>query len=494
MTKFDRAELDVYLRQDLVAFIQRTVQTVAPAAYYQHNWHIDAIAWHLEQCFAGNIRRLIITLPPRNLKSIAASVALPAWILGHNPSARIIAASYADALTAKHARDCLAVMQSTWYRQAFPGTRLNPKKITQTEFETTRHGFRYGTSLGGALTGRGGNFIIIDDPLKPFDAVSDAKREAANEWFDGTLFSRLDDKQNDVIILIMQRLHVDDLVGHLLAQGGGWVHLNLPAIAEEPQLVPIGPGAVYRRKLGGILHPAREPQSVLDEIKAQMGAAVFSAQYQQAPVQLGGNLVKWAWFQRYDRLPERTPQTQVVQSWDTASKAEEIHDYSVCTTWLVHNNEYYLVDVMRARLEYPALKRRIVVEAAHHNADTIIIEDKGSGTQLIQDLRQDRNVMPIAIKTADDKVTRMSAQSAKIEAGQVFIPRQAPWVGDFKAEMLAFPESRHDDQVDSVSQFLGGISTKRPKQNLIVPPAFAMPGGSAWPFSREGVIAASAEP
>lgn len=180
MTGINRTDLEAVLRYDLVSFIQRVFQTVDSAPTYMHNWHIEAIAWHLQQCFNGRIKRLIITMPPRNLKSICASVAYPAWILGRDPSRRIICASYAHELTEKHARDCRSIMESNWYKSTFPRTRLNPKKSAVTEFQTTRHGFRYGTSLGGALTGRGGNFIIIDDPIKSADAMSDVKRESVN--------------------------------------------------------------------------------------------------------------------------------------------------------------------------------------------------------------------------------------------------------------------------------------------------------------------------
>jgi predicted phage terminase large subunit-like protein len=456
MSAFERRELQAVLRRDLSAFIQRSFQTVVPAAAYSHNWHIDAIAWHLEQCFEGGTKRLIITLPPRNLKSICASVAFPAWVLGRDPTRRIICASYANELTAKHARDCRAVMESAWYNSVFPRTRLNPKKSAELEFETTSQGYRYGTSLGGALTGRGGNFVIIDDPIKPADAMSVVKRESVKQWFDGTLYSRLDSKKDDVIIIVMQRVHVDDLVGHVLDKDSGWVHLNLPAIAEGPQAIPIGPHEVYHRECGEILHPAREPNQVLEQIKTEMGSMAFSAQYQQRPVPAEGNLIKWTWFRFYANPPAHGHDGRVIQSWDTASKAGELNDYSACTTWLMKGDDYYLLNVLRERLEYPQLKKRVVEMAKRFSAHSVLIEDKGSGTQLIQDLRYEKTgVRPIAIKPEADKVTRMSNQSAKIEAGQVILPETAPWLDEFKAEILAFPGGRFDDQVDSLSQFLG---------------------------------------
>jgi predicted phage terminase large subunit-like protein len=455
MSPFDRSLFNAALRQDFAAFIHRSFQTVAPGIDYQENWHIDAMAHHLRLCFDGGIKRLIITVPPRHLKSICASVAFPAWVLGRDPTKRIICASYANELTSKHARDCRAVIESGWYREIFPGTRLNPRKSAELEFETTKQGYRYGTSLGGTLTGRGGNFLIVDDPIKPAEANSDPKRAAVKDWFDGTLYSRLDSKRDDVIIIVMQRVHVDDLVGHVLEKDGNWVHLDLPAIAEETQAIPIWPGKDYPRQIGEVLHPAREPREVLDKIKADMGTAVFSAQYLQRPVPVEGNLVKWEWFQVYTRPPEKDANAQIIQSWDTASKAGELNDYSVCTTWLMKGEDYYLLDVLRERLDYPHLKMRVIEIARRNKVHSVLIEDKGSGTQLIQDLRHGKTqVRPIEIKPEGDKVTRMSNQSAKIEAGQVFLPADAPWLVDFKAEVLAFPNGKFDDQVDSLSQFL----------------------------------------
>jgi len=171
----DRQFLNAGLREDLSTFIQQTFHTITPAQSYHHNWHIEAIAWHLAQCAAGEIKRLIITLPPRSLKSICASVAFPAWILGRNPAEPIVCASYSGELAAKHARDCRAVMETSWYKSAFAHTRISGEKNAEMDFTTTRRGYRYSTSVGGTLTGRGGNFIIIDDPLKPDDTMSDVK-------------------------------------------------------------------------------------------------------------------------------------------------------------------------------------------------------------------------------------------------------------------------------------------------------------------------------
>jgi len=311
----EREYLRLVLRNDLTAFIERAFMTVAPAMRYVPNWHIEAMAWHLEQCASGAIKRLLITLPPRHLKSGCASVAFPAWVLGRDPSKRIVCASYSQDLAAVLARDCRAVMQSNWYRSAFPQTKFSATKNATLDFQTTRNGYRYSTSVGGTLTGRGGSLIIIDDPLKPQDAMSNSKRSSVNEWFDRTLYSRLDDQRDDVIILIMQRLHLDDLAGYVLDKEP-WVHLNLPAIAEADEDIPVGRAGIYRRRVGQLLHPARLNTAELARLRDNLGTFNFSAQYQQRPIPEQGEIVKWEWFRTYDHLPASAPGDRTVQSWD----------------------------------------------------------------------------------------------------------------------------------------------------------------------------------
>jgi predicted phage terminase large subunit-like protein len=452
--------LNSILRTDLTAFVRKVFGAVSPGDPFSSNWHIEAMCRHLSRVAAGETRRLIITIPPRHLKSICTSVALPAFILGHDPTRRIICVSYSQELAVKHANDCRTVMNSDWYRQLFPGTKVDPAKNTETEVMTTKRGFRLSTSVGGTLTGRGGNLIIVDDPIKPADAMSDTTRERLIQWCGTTLLSRLDDKERDSIIVVMQRLHVGDLAGHFLEQGG-WAHLNLPAIAEKQERIEIGPGRYHVRKVGDLLHPARESQAVLDAMKAAMGSATFSAQYQQAPVPAGGNMVNWSWFNWYD--PNDLTIDEIVISWDTAMKATELSDYSVGTVWGVRGGLYYLLDLVRVRLGFPALKRKVIElyeRWARLQKPTILIEDAGSGTSLIQEL-YDHDIPAIGIRSEGDKVMRMSAQTPKIEAGAVHLPRQALWLDDLKSELLAFPHGLHDDQVDSISQALNWISQPR---------------------------------
>ena len=225
-TNYDQHVFEALLRSHLSSFIAKAFQVVSPGDEFVANWHIDVVADALEQSYRREIKRLAVTMPPRSLKSIAASIAFPAWALGLDPTLRIICASYSSELAAKFARDCRAVMESSWYRQTFPGTRL--VRSAELNLETTRKGGRIATSVGGTLTGLGGNIIIIDDAMKPLEAFSDLKREGVNQWYANTVHSRLDNKAEGVIILVMQRLHVHDLTA-FLQETDSCTQIDLPA-------------------------------------------------------------------------------------------------------------------------------------------------------------------------------------------------------------------------------------------------------------------------
>jgi predicted phage terminase large subunit-like protein len=446
----DLATLDAITRVDFPTFIRRCFHSLTPGSSFQMNWHIHALSHHLEQVRLGKIKRLIINMPPRSLKSIVSSVAFPAFVLGHDPTKRLIAVSYGSDLATKHANDFRSILGSDWYRRAFPKTRISTKN-TEAEVTTTRNGYRLTTSLDGTLTGRGGDIIVIDDPLKPIDALSDAKRERVNQWFFNTLLSRLDDKQNGAIILVMQRLHMEDLTG-LLLRSGEWTVLNLPAIAEEDERIAIDADQFYLRRAKEVLHPQREPMSILESIRNDLGPDLFAAQYQQAPVPPGGGLIKRAWVRRYTQLPD-VPYRRILQSWDTASKEGVMNDYSVCTTWLLDEDKFYLIDVLRERMDYPTLRERVIAHAKVHKPYQILIEDAGHGTALAQELKG-TSLWINPIKPERDKLTRMSIQCGKFASARVYFPEHAPWLADLEAELFTFPQSKHDDQVDSISQAL----------------------------------------
>jgi predicted phage terminase large subunit-like protein len=445
------AHVNAACRKDFVSFVRKMFHVLNPSTKFDMNWHICRIAYVLEQVRLGTITRLMITVPPRSLKSIMCSVAFPAFVLGHDPSKRLIVASYSADLAIKHGNDFRAVINSAEYHAIFPGMRISAMKNTQTEVVTTLNGFRLAISVDGALTGRGGDIIIIDEPIAALaGTLSQKSREHVVDWYFNTLLSRLDDKQNGAIVLVMQRLHEDDLAGVLLRGSDEWTVVSLPAIAEQDEEIPIGNGQVHFRRAGDVLHPQRQSREELESLRAQH-PQIFAAQQQQQPMPPGGAMIKRAWVRRYDQLPKSG---QIIQSWDVANKQGEENDYSVCTTWLICDKRYYLIDLLRGRFDFPTLRTKVSEQAKLHKASQILIEDAGFGTALIQELKT-ANFSVVGIKPEYDKKIRMGIQSAKFENGQVFFPKEAPWLADLEAELFAFPSGRHDDQVDSISQALG---------------------------------------
>jgi predicted phage terminase large subunit-like protein len=358
--------------------------------------------------------------------------------------------------------DCRTILASAWYKALFPHTRLSSERQAVQEFVTTKQGFRLSTSVGGVLTGRGADFIVIDDPLKPDEAISDAPRQRVNDWFDHSLYSRLNDKRNGRIVLIMQRLHEDDLVGHVCGLER-WKLIRLPAIAEEDEThviqTPYGVRR-FQRRAGEALHPEREPLEVLNHLREAQGEYNFAGQYQQAPAPLGGGLVKAEWFKTYNANERPEKFDMVFQSWDTANKPTELSDYSVCTTWGVKEKHIYLLHVFRKRLGYPELKRAVKEQAEAFSAKTILIEDKASGTQLIQELVGEGVHEIKKYEPTMDKIMRMHSVTSTMENGFVHLPDKASWLGEYVHELKTFPNGKYDDQADATSQGLDWIRNK----------------------------------
>ena len=456
-------DVNAVLRTDLLSFVERAFYELYPQSDFSNAMHLAVMASRLEACLAGGTKRLIISLPPRSLKSITVSVAFVAWLLGHDPTRQVICASYGQDLAEKHARDTRTIMTSSFYRTIFPGAQISAQKMAVNDFYTTKGGFRMATSVSGTLTGRGADIIIIDDPLKPDEALSETSRKGVNGWYDNTLLSRLNNKQDGIVIIVMQRLHQDDLVGHVLEQEG-WEVLSFPAIAVEDERFETSDAFgqfVHVRKVGEVLDPSRESLETLLTIKQTIGSYNFDSQYQQNPSPVGGAIIKTDWICHYS--PEELPAyfSNKVQSWDTASKSGEFNDFSVCTTWGVLGERLYLLDVFRKRLEYPDLRRAVKEQYLKHSPNTVLIEDKGSGTALLQDLRGDGLYCLKAYcpPPGNDKQMRLFAQASVFENGRVWLPQNAPWLAEYVRELTCFPGTKHDDQVDSTTQVLHYLSS-----------------------------------
>lgn len=452
-TPSDADAFSALMRESLPFFTRRVFKHLNPDTPYLHNWHIDLIGEYLMALYRGEILRLVINMPPRYMKSICCNTAFSAWLLGHKPSTQVLTATYADDLALKFNTETREIIQSEWYRRAFPNLQIAPDQNEKGYFRTTRHGHRKATSVGTSRIGYGGDFLIVDDPLNPKKAASDTERQAGIDWFNQSFYTRTNNKKTARILVVMQRLHKGDLSGVLL-EDPRWQHLNIQAIAESHQIISFG-NVTVERQPGDILHPAREGPAEMEEAKTRLGTQGFSAQYQQQPTPSDGDIFNENWFKEYDEPPAFI---RIVQSWDTAYKAKQINDPSVCLTFGETANGYYLLDVWRDRVQYPQLKREFLRMAAKWQPKAILVEDKASGQSLIQEFNQDTTLPIIKITPEDDKLTRASVISPKIEAGRLHVPKNKPFMHDFMQEMIQFPNGDHDDQVDSLSQFLNWAS------------------------------------
>lgn len=481
----ERQILSAILRQDFKSFVRKVFDDVS-SDDYRPNWHIDLICNEIMGMINGQNNKLIINIPPRNMKSIICSVALPAFLLGHSPETRIICVSYNDSLADKFASDCRRVMSQRWYQDLFPRTIIANNRRAISDFETTRGGGRMSTSIGGTLTGRGADWIIIDDPLKPSDAFSDTQREKVNEWYGSTLCTRLNNKNTGKIILIMQRLHENDLTGFLIESGAGFKLLRLPAIADSTETWkytnPVtGQQITHTRNIGELLHPERENMDVMCEIRHTQGEIVFASQYQQLPAPADGNLIKAEWLHYYNELPFDF--NELIIACDTAAKPGQNNAYSAFVILGVHRTTktIYLLEVIRERLTFPELTKRAqeIYTMACTKYKTcggaqFVIEDASSGTQLIQFLR----VIPKfygrvkGIPADCDKITRFNGITPYIENGTLLFPSTAgSWWPDFYQELTRFPSTTFKDQCDALAHgvhFAWNLARTGPIRAIII--------------------------
>ena len=450
-TKRDDPEIEA-AEKSFRSYIQQVWHVVEPATPYIPGWHIDAIADHLEAVTKREIRNLAITIPPRCAKSLCVAVFWPTWVWIAYPEWRWLFASYAGSLSIRDSLKCRRIIESPWYQWRW-GERyqLTGDQNAKIRFENNKSGYRIATSVGGSVTGEGGDAVCCDDPIQAIDAHSQARREAALTWWDEAMSTRLNNPKTGVRVIVQQRLHEEDLVGHVLKQGG-YELLNLPMEYEPTTYMTCIGWSDPRTQDGELLWPERFGVGEVERLKQQLGSYGTASQLQQRPAPLGGGLIKLSWFKRYSTAPANP--IRIIQSWDTANKAKQLNDPWCCQTWAETKEGYYLLDCYVNRMEYPEGKRAAKSLAEKWNPKAILIEDKSSGQSLIQDLQLETKLPVIPIQPEADKITRMSVESPTIESGRVWLPESASWLLDFETEVSSFPYSAHDDQVDCLSQTL----------------------------------------
>ena len=480
MININPEERDLILRTDFLAFAEAAFVELNPDEPFEPNWHHEAIAALLLNS-EGVRTRKFINAPPRSLKSFLVSVAWVAFKLGIQPTHKFTCISYSQDLSLELSSQCRRLMQSALYQRLFP-TRL--AKAAEDQLKTPEGGFRIATSLEGTLTGRGAQTLIVDDPLSAKDALSEAKRKSANQWFTNTLLSRLNDKRAGAIFVVAQRLHQEDLTGVLIE--AGWDGLVLPAIAPKDITIKVGNWS-HLWMAGEPLQKARELLTILDAIRKD-DVDVFAAQYLQDPVPEAGNMLKLDWLKYYEAAPTRLSSDHVVISVDTALKATKTSDYSACLVFLVRNrNEAYLIDVWRKKAEFPELCDSMIELIRKHSPDAILIEDTALGAPLINHLKRFKVNGIIPITPTADKRTRMYGETVKLMAGSLIVPQAAPYLDEFIHEYRAFPSGKHDDQVDALSQMLANLSLL-PSGNFIAD--FGWGDFAGGPFWSDALLSA----
>jgi predicted phage terminase large subunit-like protein len=441
------------LRSDFAGFAHRAFLELYPSRSFERNWHIDVLVEKLEAVRCGKNKRLIINVPPRSLKSFLGSIAFPAFVLGHNPSAEILCTSYGQDFANDLALPCRSLMLSPFYKALF-STRLSEDRQAVEEFKTTVGGARRAISWAGAVMGRGADLIIIDDPLKADEALSETRRNAINETFHTSIGTRLN-RDSGAIILIMQRLHANDLTA-FVQKGERWDVIAIPSIAERNETYdirsPVG-RRVIRRLEGQVLQPQRQSLKSLTE-RRNAGARIFDAQFQQRPHAAEGAIIQREWLAYYDDNTKPKEFDVILQSWDTASKPGESNSYNVCSTWGIRENRFYLVNVFRQRIGFRELKARAIGLAREYRPTSILVEEQSFGSPLMAELGQ--LGFPVqAVPTGNaSKADRLYAHSNKFEGTRVFLPRQVSWLDVYIDELTSFPDSDFSDQVDSTSQAL----------------------------------------
>lgn len=430
----------------LIGFAKANWQGYAAAPHHR------LIAESLRNVARGRCKRLMIFMPPRHGKSMLASEFFPAWYLGRNPGHQVIAATYAQGLADDFGRKVRNLVAGEVFEESFPACALSGDSQAANRFHTSQGGAYFAVGAGGPITGRGAHLLLVDDPIKGReDAESTTMRQRLKDWYTSVARTRL--MPGGAIVVIQTRWHEDDLAGWLLREHAHeiWEVLNLPALAEKSD--PLG------RAEGAPLWPNAYPLDELETIKRSIGSRDWAALYQQRPAPAEGGLVKVGWFKRFSAPPDKP--RRILQSWDTGLKAAEVNDPSVCTTWAETDTGFYLLDVLRARLEYPALRKAVEAQALRWKPTSILVEDKASGQSIVQDIRHSTRLPVIPVEPKGDKVVRLMAVSALIEAGRVHLPEFASWLPDFEGEVASFPNATHDDQVDSMTQALDYMSTAK---------------------------------
>jgi predicted phage terminase large subunit-like protein len=451
-------ELEAELcRKSLAEFVKRSWSVIEPTTELVWNWHLDAICEHVQALLEGRIEKknLVINVPPGSMKSRIVSVCAPCWMWTRRPAWKAIFASGSLEVALRDAMFCRILIDSQWYRDTFkPKWKISTNRKGLDSYYNTERGSRRAVTTGASITGERADALFIDDPIDAKKAYSDAERLSSITWYDQAFSSRLNDMSTGTRCLIMQRLHEEDLTGHLL-KSNQWEHLMIPAEFEQKRrsttcLNWTDP----RTEEGDCFFPQRYTKRVLAEALYTLGSRGFSGQFQQRPTPLEGGIIKRKWLRYYGADPQTMKFEQLIQSWDFTFKDTDGSDYVVGQVWGRIGCEMYLCDQIRAKMDFPASIAAIrALTAKWPKAYLKLVEDKANGPAVISTLKKEISGL-VAYEPLGSKDARAHSVSPSFEAGNVLLPESAPWLSDYVEELVAFSgegSTVHDDQIDATT-------------------------------------------
>lgn len=459
-----------YCERHLRNFVGRSWHVLEPATEFVPGWHIDAICEHLEAVIYGQIRLLLINIPPRHMKSLLAAVDFPAWVWTKWPEYRWLCASYAQALANRDSLKTRRVILSPWYQELWGHKyQLTNDQNAKVRFENDRTGYRMATSVGSIATGEGGDTIVVDDPHSAQQARSVAERENALLWWDETMSNRLNDPNKGGKIIVMQRLHERDLSGHVLAEGG-YEHLCLPAEFEPERRAVTSIGRDPRQEPGEPIWPERMSPEYLAEQARTMGEVGYAGQYQQRPMPRGGGMFKVSMFGILDRDPDPRRIKRAVRYWDKAATEGGGARSAGVRLYLLDDGSFVVSDVQKGQWSVGERERRIkqTAEIDGKGLAVWIEQEPGSGGKesaqsTIRNLAG-WNVRADKVSGSGSKTERSEPFAAQVEAGNVWLVR-ADWNQGFMDECELFPVGQYKDQVDAASGAFNKLQAVQPAQS-----------------------------